>query len=58
MKDGGIVSCYGMTAGGEVNIGMGFVLKNLEFKGAYDEGESLKVGMMIRKDHADFAVGP
>lgn len=33
LKNGGIVSCYGMTAGGDVAIGMGFVLKNCEFKG-------------------------
>lgn len=33
LKNGGIVSCYGMTAGGDVPIGMGFVLKNCEFKG-------------------------
>ncbi|ORY84706.1 hypothetical protein BCR35DRAFT_303044 [Leucosporidium creatinivorum] len=34
LKNGGIVSCYGMTAGGDVSIGMGFVLKNAEFKGS------------------------
>lgn len=33
MKDGGIVSCYGSTTGQDVPIGMGFILKNLEFKG-------------------------
>lgn len=33
MKDGGIVSCYGSTTGQDIPIGMGFILKNLEFKG-------------------------
>lgn len=34
MKDGGILSCYGSTTGQDVPIGMGFIIKNLEFKGA------------------------
>lgn len=35
MKDGGIVSCYGSTSGIDVQIGMGFILKNLEFRGPF-----------------------
>ncbi|KAK4699127.1 hypothetical protein P7C70_g7138, partial [Phenoliferia sp. Uapishka_3] len=34
LKHGGIVSCYGMTGGGDVSIGMGAVLKNIEFRGS------------------------
>jgi len=34
MKHGGIVSCYGMTQGGNVSIGMGAVMKNIEFRGS------------------------
>ncbi|KAI5478509.1 hypothetical protein MNV49_005037 [Pseudohyphozyma bogoriensis] len=34
MKYGGVVVCYGMTGLGDVKIGMGAVLKNIEFKGS------------------------
>lgn len=37
MKHGGVVSCYGMTAGGDVSVGMGAVLKNINFKGTGGE---------------------
>jgi NADPH:quinone reductase-like Zn-dependent oxidoreductase len=33
LKHGGVIACYGSTSGVDVQIGMGFVLKNLEFKG-------------------------
>ncbi|GAA5910240.1 hypothetical protein JCM6882_001783 [Rhodosporidiobolus microsporus] len=34
IKDGGAVACYGQTSGKAVEVGMGFVLKNAEFKGS------------------------
>ncbi len=34
LKQGGKVVCYGMTQGGDVSLGMGFVLKNQEFLGS------------------------
>lgn len=34
MKHGGVVACYGSTSGVDVQIGMGAILKNIEFKGA------------------------
>ena len=34
LKQGGKVVCYGMTAGGDVSIGMGSVLRNQEFLGS------------------------
>ncbi|KAL8287613.1 hypothetical protein RQP46_003471 [Phenoliferia psychrophenolica] len=34
LKNGGVVSCYGMTAGGDVSVGMGAVLKNISFVGS------------------------
>ncbi|GAA5821687.1 hypothetical protein JCM11251_000970 [Rhodosporidiobolus azoricus] len=34
IKDGGIVSCYGQTSGKQIEVGMGFVLKNAELKGS------------------------
>lgn len=33
LKHGGIVSCYGSTSGVDVQVGMGAILKNLEFRG-------------------------
>ncbi|KAM0750851.1 NAD(P)-binding protein [Meredithblackwellia eburnea MCA 4105] len=34
LKAGGVVSCYGMTAGGDVAFPMTAVLKNIEFRGS------------------------
>lgn len=34
MKHGGVISCYGSTTGIDVQIGMGLILKNIEFKGS------------------------
>lgn len=34
IKDGGVVACYGQTSGKPLEVGMGFVLKNAELKGA------------------------
>lgn len=34
LKHGGIVSCYGSTSGVDVQVGMGAILKNLEFRGS------------------------
>lgn len=35
LKYGGVVVCYGSTSGVDVQVGMGAILKNLEFKGAF-----------------------
>lgn len=34
MRDGAVLACYGSTSGVDVAIGMGFILKNCEFKGS------------------------
>ena len=47
LKHGGIVACYGSTSGVDVQIGMGAILKNLEFKGPSFSDHAFRVLIRI-----------